>query len=148
MQSSTFRVNLFIYKFKLDFESQIILSVVSDFCTPLCVCVYRFCTCVCGKQISASGLWRPFRWTHRCFCEEFMSSSESVWKQQFFATLLTDPLHLTHLCKPIIPFSPSLLLHLDQSQIETSNRTVLSYFIFSLLPIPPPAFQKKKKITY
>lgn len=83
------------------------------------------------------------------FGEEFMSSSESVWKQQFFATLLTDPLYLTHLSKPIIPFSPSLLLHIDQSPIETSNRTVLSYFGFSLLSILPLAIQKKKKkITY
>lgn len=52
MQSSTFRVNLFIYRFKLDFESQIILSVVSDFYTPLCVCVYRFCTRVWETNLS------------------------------------------------------------------------------------------------
>lgn len=95
---------------------------------------------VCGKQISSS---RPLQMDTGAFCGEFMSSSESVWKRQFFATLLTDSLHLTHLCKPIIPFSPSLLLHLDQSPIETSNRTVLSYLVFSLLPIPPPAFPKE-----
>ncbi len=100
--------------------------------------------CVCVGNKSQPVDFDAHSDGRRCFCEEFMSSLESVWKQQFFATLLTDPLHLTHLCKPIIPFSPSLLLHLDQSQIETSNRTVLSYFIFSLLPIPPPAFQKKK----
>lgn len=105
---------------------------------------YRY-MCVWETNLSQWTL-TPIQKSTGAFCEEFMSSSESVWKQQFFATLLTDPVDLTHLSKPIIPFSPSLLLHLDQSPIETSNRTVLSYFVFSLFPILPHAIPKKNHL--
>lgn len=126
-----------------DIWSSLQSSRVPHWCS--CVRTDMYYMCVWETNLSQWTL-TPIQKATGAFCEEFMSSSESVWKQQFFATLLTDPLDLTHLSKPIIPFSPSLLLHLDQSPIETSNRTVLSYFVFSLLPILPHAIPKK--ITY
>lgn len=114
---------------------------------PVCIRICKF-MCVWETNLSQWTLM-PIEKDTGVFGEEFMSSSESVWKQQFFATLLTDPLHLTHLSKPIIPFFsiPASPHRSIPDRNIKQNRALLLRFQ-SPSHSPSCHSKKKKKITY